>query len=83
MIAPLFRIEAMRGCSCTGGNFYYPEGPVKAYVDNLRNLCNELLGENAKLKNELDNKTKELNNLLEGQQNERVKHSKLYPQNSV
>ena len=69
MIAPLFRIEAMRGCSCTGSNFYYPEGPVKAYVANLRNLCNELLDENAKLKNELDNKIKELNNLLEGQQN--------------
>ena len=26
MIAPLFRIEAIRGCGCTGSGNYYPRG---------------------------------------------------------
>ena len=50
MIAPVFRVEPMRGCSCDGSNMYYPRGAVDAYVKNLRNMCNELLAENAKLK---------------------------------
>lgn len=37
MIAPLFRIEAIRG-------------PMDAYVSNIRAMCNELLAENARLK---------------------------------
>jgi hypothetical protein len=50
MIAPLFRIEAIRGCGCTGSGNYYPQGPVDAYVSNIRAMCNELLAENARLK---------------------------------
>ena len=50
MIAPLFRIEAIRGCGCTVGGSYYPQGPVDAYVSNIRAMCNELLAENARLK---------------------------------
>lgn len=53
MVAPLFRLEAMRGCSCTGSNYYYSQGSVDAYVRTIRSLCNELLAENAKLKSEL------------------------------
>lgn len=50
IIAPLFRIEAIRGCGCTGSGNYYPQGPVDAYVSNIRAMCNELLAENARLK---------------------------------
>lgn len=52
MIAPLFRIQPIRGCACDGSNNYYPQGPTETYIKNLRNLCNELLAENARLKNQ-------------------------------
>ena len=59
MIAPLFRIDPMRGCSCTGSSQYYPQGAVDAYVHNLRTFCNELLAENALLKQKLKDRTHE------------------------
>ena len=59
MIAPLFRIDPMRGCSCTGNNQYYPQGAVDAYVHNLREICNDLLAENALLKQKLKDRPHE------------------------